>query len=571
MPSTMTIAASVILLGLHAVQVQAQTSAPGVIEVLPGAGEAGITAALARIKELRRGSYRHGRIELHFARGVYRLSKPITLDGEDSASDADGVTLRGDPGVRITGTVAVKNFVASGSPQVYVAAVPEVQGLASSGFTPFGYASPPSTMPPEAFADHRRLKPSPWAEDDVATVSSAQPAGQGWTLNLKMVHLPDAKVGQDAFALVRWNGDWNYSYERVVASTSAPPSITVAEHDNRPINGETTVEVFDPSKAIKKLGEYFLDAKDGRLYIRSSSIPTQQIEVSVAEHLLTVHRGTGVEVDGIEWDGSRSDAIVIDGGTHVRLIGLQVQNDATTGILLTGTDNLIADCVIQDVGGTGINLDGGDRQTLRPGNNSVLRTTVRRFGVIMPSYRPAIVVHGVGNTIADSAFSDGPHAGVILFGNNHVIRNNFFGSLVRTTDDAGALYTGRDWTERGTVITANTFRDIHGLRNRSAAVYLDDQESGTRIADNDFINVSVGVILGGGDDNLISSNHFDDTPTCLAIDNRGMTWQKNDVLAPNSDLRRHLEAVPFNSSAYLKAYPTLANILQDNREYRNGT
>ena len=59
------------------------------------------------------------------------------------------------------------------------------------------------------------------------------------------------------------------------------------------------------------------------------------------------------------------------------------------------------------------------------------------------------------------------------------------------------------------------------------AVYLDDQLSGTVIADNLFENCMTGVVLGGGRDNVVMFNRFVGNDLAVHLDNRGMNWQQS--------------------------------------------
>ena len=49
---------------------------------------------------------------------------------------------------------------------------------------------------------------------------------------------------------------------------------------------------------------------------------------------------------------------------------------------------------------------------------------------------------------------------MLLTGNDHTIRGNHFHGLVYGGADAGAIYSGRDWTYRGQMIEHNLFENI---------------------------------------------------------------------------------------------------------------
>jgi hypothetical protein len=120
---------------------------------------------------------------------------------------------------------------------------------------------------------------------------------------------------------------------------------------------------------------------------------------------------------------------------------------------------------------------------------------------ILQKYTPAICLCGVGSTLKDSVVSDGAHFGMLLTGNDHVIEGNHFHTLVQAGADAGAIYSGRDWTYRGQMIRNNTFENITsylcqpgGCENCKGqpprALHSDDGMSGWTIINNTFINMS---------------------------------------------------------------------------------
>lgn len=55
---------------------------------------------------------------------------------------------------------------------------------------------------------------------------------------------------------------------------------------------------------------------------------------------------------------------------------------------------------------------------------------------------------------------------------------------------------------------------------------LDDQTSGWIITNNTFVNMSMGILLGGGKQNKISDNYFQDCDTAVHFDNRAMGWEE---------------------------------------------
>ena len=114
------------------------------------------------------------------------------------------------------------------------------------------------------------------------------------------------------------------------------------------------------------------------------------------------------------------------------------------------------------------------------------------------------------------------------------------------------------------MVVGNTVYDVHGVgRHGASAIYLDDQASGITVTGNTIYDVDRGVLIGGGRDNLVVDNSIRDARICIALDARGLTWQKATTDDPAGVLRRALAQVPFAEEPYLTRYPQLHNILDD--------
>ena len=77
------------------------------------------------------------------------------------------------------------------------------------------------------------------------------------------------------------------------------------------------------------------------------------------------------------------------------------------------------------------------------------------------------------------------------------IEYNEIFDMVKETDDAGAIYSGRDMTSRGNKITYNYIHDMddgQGAHGR-AAIYMDDAMSSMTAFGNIFNNIQKGFFM----------------------------------------------------------------------------
>jgi hypothetical protein len=188
-----------------------------------------------------------------------------------------------------------------------------------------------------------------------------------------------------------------------------------------------------------------------------------------------------------------------------------------------------------------------------------------RFSRLGQTYRPAVELRGVGNALTGSYLAGSPHVAIMFLGNDHRIEANEITNVVTDTSDSSAIYTGRDFTARGTVLRNNFLHDIRAARGfEIKGIYLDDFASGIRMEGNLFLRVDQPVFIGGGRDNESVGNIFLASEPALHIDGRGLTWAKESFKNPNNTLRARLAQVPFYTSSVWKArYPSLVNLLED--------
>jgi hypothetical protein len=176
-------------------------------------------------------------------------------------------------------------------------------------------------------------------------------------------------------------------------------------------------------------------------------------------------------------------------------------------------------------------------------------------------YQPAISINGVGNQASHNLIDNAPHMAIFFGGNDHLIEYNEIHSVCYESNDAGAIYSGRDWTMRGTVIRYNYLHDITGFEGKGCVgVYLDDMFCGTLIYGNLFYRVTRAAFLGGGRDCTVENNVFVDCEPALHIDGRAMGWAGYHV---GTTMTERLLEMPYKDALWSKRYPELVDILDD--------
>jgi hypothetical protein len=67
------------------------------------------------------------------------------------------------------------------------------------------------------------------------------------------------------------------------------------------------------------------------------------------------------------------------------------------------------------------------------------------------------------------------------------------------------------------------------------AMYLDDQMSGWTVVNNTVIDAQMGLMVGGGRDNIVQGNRFAGCDVAIHVDDRGISNEHGDCVATGAD------------------------------------
>ncbi len=319
---------------------------------------------------------------------------------------------------------------------------------------------------------------------------------------------------------------------------------------------------YNALSELDQPGEWYLDRQDGVLYFwPEGDIDDRSVTVSAAGEFVVADNVHHVSFEGLKFSASRGTAISLNGGSNNSIIGCTFHGMGGLAARVSGSDHRIANCDAYNLASAGFVISGGDRKTLTPANNVIDNCHIHHYGQWERMYTPAVRIRGVGQTISHCLMHTAPHQAVSFSGNEHLMEFNEIHSVCLESNDAGAIYSGRDWTKRGTVIRNNYFHHINGHEGRGASgVYLDDMFCGTHTIGNVFYRVTRALLIGGGRDNTVINNLFVDCPRTIHLDNRAMGWASYHVDATMTD---RLNAVPHKQPPWSERYPELVNILED--------
>jgi len=372
-----------------------------------------------------------------------------------------------------------------------------------------------------------------------------------------------------------WCFDWYDDVIRIGAIDAEKKEIRLqAAHEYGVRQGNPSprrwraVNVFDELDAP---GEYMVDLQAGRLYFYPPE-PLAGSRITLAfrgEPLVRMRDLSHVIFEGLTFEETQGDALRVTGCSHVVVSRCVFRNHRMRAIVVEGgVKNRIASCDIHDTGVGGVILDGGDRKTLSPAGHVLEDTHIWRYSQHLQTYASALTLKGVGNVARHNLLHDAPHMAVAISGNDHLFEYNVVSNVVMASDDAGALYKGRNPSCRGNVIRYNLWSEIGSPRGHgTAAIYFDDGDGGDTVYGNLFYRCgdpgkgSFGTVFShGGHGNVAENNVFIECKRALGSSPWNDKRWKQFIDAPLWQ-ERLLREVDITSGTYTGRYPELIGFM----------
>lgn len=511
-------------------------------------------------------------VRLGISEGVFRLEAPLKLHWGNEDTSNIGLEIVGSGSVGssrttiISGAKLLQKLVPTEKGGLVVYDLAEFEAFDSPPARGFG--QPIRPVMTELFQRDKILPVAGWPNDGYGRIDrgAALPADDHTTFSVQGKDSANWKPEPDLRVFAYWFYDW--AAQTFAASVLPDGRLALAGTGSQyGIKTGQRVRIENARSELDSPGEWYLDRANKRMYMLPMTGATGPYELSVAVSLIQIEDSRNVNILNIAFEKTRGDAVTVRNSDNVVLDRVSIRNTGNRALVVEGGRNCgVRNAVIEHNGEGGVTLSGGNRTKLEHANHFLERSTVRDFSRLSKTLRVAAELNGVGQQVLGNVISDAPHTAIFFVGNDHRIADNEIFSVVKETSDAGAIYTGRDFTARGTVIENNFLHDIQAdTKGREVkGVYLDDQASGITVRNNVFARVQQPVFIGGGRDNLVEDNVFYDSSPAIHLDARGTNWQKEATQDPKGTLQTRLDAVPYRSALWTARYPNLANIREDN-------
>ncbi len=334
------------------------------------------------------------------------------------------------------------------------------------------------------------------------------------------------------------------------------------------INTGKRYYVYNLLEEIDMPGEYFIDRTNGKMYFYMPDNAGNESTITLSmltESMLHLRYLSDVTVSGLTFEASLGSGVQVSGCRNAIVENCEFRNMASTVINIYAKNCIARNNYIHDTnGGIVVGSESpDDEKYLLRGNNIVTNNHITRFSRLDKVYVEGIfLINGVGNIVTHNKIHDGEHLAMTFHGQYHEISYNEIYDVLQECDDAGAIYVGKTWIDRGNKITNNYIHDIDSAiesNDSVAGIFLDDHYAGAYIEGNVFANIAGHGVRGNqGREHYIANNLF---VGCT----QGGVYMK-DASGKEEDYttqKQKLDASYYQTSVWQTAFPALYNIMNN--------
>lgn len=468
-------------------------------------------------------------------KGIYRLKESLVIE------EKSDLTIVG-KGAVISGGVSIPKWrlhkargLAEGAKRVNLRRYP-VSGVVTKG--------DPRLKGPswsEFYADGSPMRLSEWPDESPLPLDSVVSPGKGYYSNKDNEGFGTIAFREDR--PLEWKdptqgwiyGCFRYGWtcEMVPIAAMGPGKTFIAGDLTNYGFGFQPEEKFQRWKVLNipeevtLQGEYSLDAKAKKVVLMLPK-GTKCLEMSVmTEPLLKLKDCERITVKGVEFFCSRGNGIDIRQGKDVRIEDCDLHGLGQVAAVIDPDSRRcgLSGCHLHDLGSGGVELAGGDRKAIVRGDNYVENCRIHNYNRIESQYRVGVIMNGLGNRVTGCEFYDSASMAILLHGNDQTVEYCNIHHVCLDIEDNGAIYHGRNFSQRGSVLRWNYVHDIDVPFN-VRAFYHDDGSGAVEVYGNIFQRISSPPVqIGGGSYIYYHDNIFLDIPSAaIKVDGRLKTW-----------------------------------------------
>ncbi len=520
-------------------------------------------ATLNAAKEYVRGLDKSSGVEVIFKSGKYLFNDGVVFTAEDSGVNGNPVTYKAEEGADVIFTGAVtlnKGLFQKVEDTAVLRALPVISRDKVLQLDLLKQGIKISTEYPALYVNNTQATIARYPNEGFAVASNAS--------------------GAQSFVPTGGNySTWGEEGAKLIGSVSNGydwSTVAITGFDGSAISLSSTIRknaYYYVRNIIGELdapGEYVI--KNNILYYYpSSDLDELDMEIIAFSNstMLELKGAEDISFEGIKFEKMNSSAITT-GDVYTNRISItncEFNYIIPEALDIRGYDHIITDNYSYGCGTRFIEIGGGAKENLVPGNILVARNRIVACGYWSPSVYGTIKggINSpenwicIGNKIMNNIIQDCYNANAIdVTGNDNLIMYNEIFNQGRIIEDGGAIYSGKSATKYGTHVAYNYLHDFN-LSNDYCALYSDDGMSGLSMHHNVIARVSKAMVSGMGANNNFSDNLLINVSSGMGAGTR-MTW--GDYYNEGGHFYREAYNIVYNanpaiSEVYNAKYPEI--------------
>ncbi len=324
--------------------------------------------------------------------------------------------------------------------------------------------------------------------------------------------------------------------------------------------------VFNLIEEIDMPGEYYIDIEEGNLYIYEPEEEVREVAYTTLDDIMIMLDGAdNLTFKNINMKYMKDRAFQFNANSeNCELIGAEVSYTSNTfATYVFGENNKVLDCYYHDNDG-GVEVAGGERATLTRSNNLLENSKFERNDRLSTTYSASVGITRCGNIVRYCDISDADHLLISYSGNYQELSYCDIWGACMNADDMGAIYAGRDITQRGNLIKNNYIHDIGGGEgmgsNGCHGIFLDDWWSAAEMEGNVFANIPDGAaVMLAGSYNEMNNNMVINCKESFRLTRSFNYGNPDDFVV----FQEKAASVPIKSEVWMNAFPGIENCIDE--------
>ena len=443
---------------------------------------------------------------------------------------------------------------------------------------------------PDIYVNGKKTRVARWPNEGYAKVgvvidpgSADSPLGKkpanpkGAIMEYEDERISRWKNAENAWLYGYWQNNYAVSTLRIKEIDTEKKTIETVDSDSFGVKEGQRFYAFNLLEELDSPGEWFMEG-DILYYYPNCDLEEAEMLISqVKDPLIELTDCSNITFKDLIIECSiGSNVMMRDTTENIVFRGCVIRGSAGRCIWLQGKNNKVINSDVYDAGADCIGLSGGvaDNNVFELGNNLVENCDIHDFGqTTAASY--GVLMRGHGNNVIHNRIHAGPAQAIGAYGFLSKIEYNEIYDVLRETEDAGAIYTGRSSQHRGMSISYNYIHDVLGqedMRNGYfMGIYLDDYESGVIVRGNVLKNIST-PIFGHHSSQCIVENNIAINKT--ANSNGSIWWSdggndwsynnlKNGTGTQGQYWKTHTD-IDWTKEPYATLFPDAQNLKEEN-------